>query len=148
MRDEIFLNKVKQAINIIDEIDEMIETQGQELQKIDYELSDLYHFIENENMSNDTCIKVIERIKYLRLIRRSLNNEYTLEKVYKENSSKMMGNNTRGFLLNTLCQTNENLKTEYKNRVLTDEDIKTLVEETPHKRRGRPPKKKEGFLSE
>lgn len=141
MRDEILVDKITQAVKILDEIDEMISTQGQELQKIDLELSDLYHFIENNNVNDDTSVKLIERIKYLRLMRRSLQREYEIENAYKNNSSKMMGNNTRPFLLNTIKQTVKNLNTEYKNRVLTDEDIENL-QSTEKKKRGRPPKKK------
>lgn len=145
MRDKILLDKIKEAIKILDEIDEMIDTQPQELQKIDYELSDLYHYIENENISSETSMKLIDRIKYLRLIRRSLSNEYSIEKVYKDNASKMMGNNTRPFLLHTVCETANKLNCEYKNRILTDEDIEKLKEE-PKKKRGRP--RKEMILSE
>ena len=145
MRDKKVLDKIKEAIKILDEIDEMIDTQPQELQKIDYELSDLYHYIENENMTNETCVKVVERIKYLRLLRRSLNNEYSIEKAYKDNSSKMMGNNSREFLLHTICETANKLNQEYKNRVLTEEDIENLKQETKRKR-GRP--RKEMILSE
>ena len=145
MRDKIVLDKIKEAIKILDEIDEMIETQPQELQKIDYELSDLYHYIENENMTNETCVKVVERIKYLRLLRRSLNNEYSIEKAYKDNSNKMMGNNTRVFLLHSVCESADKLNQEYKNRVLTEEDINNLKQETKRKR-GRP--RKEMILSE
>lgn len=142
MRDEILVEKITQAIKTLDEIDEMILTQGQELQKIDLELSDLYHFIENNDINEDTSVKLIERIKYLRLIRRSLQREHEIENAYKNNSSKMMGNNTRGFLLNTVYQTVKNLNTEYKNRVLTEDDIKEL-QTNEKKKRGRPPKKKE-----
>lgn len=142
MRDEILVEKITQAIKTLDEIDEMILTQGQELQKIDLELSDLYHFIENNDINEDTSVKLIDRIKYLRLIRRSLQREHEIENAYKNNSSKMMGNNTRGFLLNTVYQTVKNLNTEYKNRVLTEDDIKDL-QTTEKKKRGRPPKKKE-----
>ena len=147
MRDEILVDKITQAVKILDEIDEMISTQGQELQKIDLELSDLYHFIENNNVNDDTSVKLIERIKYLRLMRRSLQREYEIENAYKNNSSKMMGNNTRPFLLNTIKQTVKNLNTEYKNRVLTDEDIQNL-QSTEKKKRGRPPKRKVGDSDE
>lgn len=147
MRDEILVDKIIQAVKILDEIDEMISTQGQELQKVDLELSDLYHFIENNNVTNETSVKVIDRIKYLRLIRRSLQKEYEIENAYKNNSSKMMGNNTRPFLLSTIKQTVKNLNTEYKYRVLTDEDIKNL-QIMEKKKRGRPPKKKVGDLNE
>ena len=142
MRDEILVDKITQAVKILDEIDEMISTQGQELQKIDLELSDLYHFIENNNVTDNTSVKLIERIKQLRLKRRSLQREYEIENAYKNNSSKMMGNGTRSFLLNTIKQTVKNLNSEYKNRVLTDEDIQNL-QSTEKKKRGRPPKKKE-----
>lgn len=140
MRDEILVNKITNVVKLLDEIDEMIITQSSELQKVDLELSDLYHFIENNNLSKETSIKLIDRIKYLRLVRRTLQREYEIENTYKNNSSKMMGNNTRNFLLSAINQTVKNLNTEYKNRVLTDEDIKNLTEEEPHKRRGRPPK--------
>ena len=142
MRDEILVDKITQAVKILDEIDEMISTQGQELQKIDLELSDLYHFIENNNVTDNTSVKLIERIKELRLKRRCLQREYEIENAYKNNSSKMMGNGTRSFLLNTIKQTVKNLNSEYKNRVLTDEDIEQL-QSTEKKKRGRPPKKKE-----
>lgn len=145
MRDELILSKIKEAIKILDEIDNLIETQPQELQKVDYELSDLYHYIENEDINQETSIKLIERIKYLRLVRRSLNNEYSIEKAYKDNSSKMMGNGSRPFLMNILSKTVENLNCEYKNRVLTEEDILNL-KTTEKKKRGRP--KKEVILSE
>lgn len=145
MRDELILSKIKEAVKILDEIDSLIETQPQELQKVDYELSDLYHYIENEDINQETSIKLIERIKYLRLVRRSLNNEYSIEKAYKDNSSKMMGNGSRPFLMNILSKTVENLNCEYKNRVLTEEDILNL-KTVEKKKRGRP--KKGEILSE
>lgn len=145
MRDEILVDKITQAVKVLDEIDEMISTQGQELQKIDLELSDLYHFIENNNVTDNTSVKLIERIKQLRLKRRSLQREYEIENAYKNNSSKMMGNGTRSFLINTIKQTVKNLNSEYKNRVLTDEDIEKL-QSTEKKKRGRPPKNKVGEI--
>ena len=147
MRDEILVDKIIQAVKILDEIDEMISTQGQELQKIDLELSDLYHFIENNNVTDNTSVKLIERIKQLRLMRRSLQREYEIENAYKNNSSKMMGNGTRSFLINTIKQTVKNLNSEYKNRVLTNEDIEKL-QSTEKKKRGRPPKNKVGDSDE
>lgn len=147
MRDEILVDKITQAVKVLDEIDEMISTQGQELQKIDLELSDLYHFIENNNVTDNTSVKLIERIKQLRLMRRSLQREYEIENAYKNNSSKMMGNGTRSFLINTIKQTVKNLNSEYKNRVLTNEDIEKL-QSTEKKKRGRPPKNKVGDSDE
>ena len=43
MRDELIVEKIKNAIQVLDEIDGMIKSQSNELQMIDLELSDYYH---------------------------------------------------------------------------------------------------------
>ena len=62
MRDVEIVELVKQGIEILDKIDEMIKTQSIELQKIDYELSDLYHLIENNELSDEASINIVKRI--------------------------------------------------------------------------------------
>ena len=47
-RDELVYEKIKQAMQILDEIDKMIDSQSEELQNVDYELSDWLHFINEE----------------------------------------------------------------------------------------------------
>lgn len=145
MRNEIVLEKIKQVIELLDNIDEMIETQSVEIQNTDLQLSDYYHLIENNELSNDASINVIKRIHDLRVIRRSLNNEHEIENTYNTHKSKLSGKETRQFLLHEIYKTVKSLGTQYKNRILTDEDIKEILEtkeEAPKKRRGRPPKEK------
>lgn len=138
MRDKIIYEKIKQAMDLLDEIDNMIETQSTELQQIDYELSDWLHYIENNKLDENSSKKVLEEIQRLRKIRRSLNNEYDIEKTYKANSAKVMGNNTRGLLIAEINKAIKNRENDYKNRVLTEEKISELF--TSKKRRGRPRK--------
>lgn len=140
MRDKIVYEKIKQAMNLLDEIDEMIKTQSIELQQVDYELSDWYHYIENNNIDENSSKKVLEEIQRLRKVRRGLQNEYEIENTYKNNSSKVMGNNTRGLLLAEINKTMSRLDCDYKNRVLTEDSINELL--NAKKRRGRP--RKEG----
>ena len=141
MRDELIVEKIKDAVQILDEIDEMINTQSTELQTIDLELSDWYHLIENNELSDEASIKVIKRIHDLRRLRRSLNNEHEIENTYLTHKSKMTGNETRQFLANEIFKTVKKLDSEYKNRVLTDEDIKNILEPAK-KKPGRPKKVK------
>ena len=141
MRDEIIVEKIKDAVKVLDEIDEMINSQSTELQTIDLELSDWYHLIENNELSDEASIKVIKRIHDLRRLRRSLNNEHEIENTYLTHKSKMTGNETRQFLANEIYKTVKKLTTEYKNRVITDEDIKNTLE--PKRKPGRPKKVKE-----
>lgn len=138
MRDKLIIEKIKNAISILDEIDNMIKTQSEELQKVDYKLSDLYHLIENNDLSDEASINVVREIHLLRKERRSLNNEHDLEVVYQNQKQKMIGNDSRQFLVTELNKTNKRLNSEYKNRIYTTEQIEQLI--SPKKKRGRPRK--------
>jgi hypothetical protein len=138
MRDKLIIDKITNAISILDEIDNMIKTQSEELQKVDYKLSDLYHLIENNELSDEASINVVREIHLLRKERRSLNNEHDLEVVYQNQKQKMIGNDSRQFLVTELNKTNKRLNSEYKNRVYTEEEIEKLI--SPKKKRGRPRK--------
>lgn len=140
MRNEIILEKIKQVITILDEIDEMIETQSIEIQNTDLQLSDFYHLIENNELSDAASINVIKRIHDLRVLRRSLNNEHEIENTYNTHKSKLSGKDTRQFLLHEVYKTVKSLGSQYKNRILTDDDVKEILD--PKKKRGRPPKEK------
>ena len=142
MRDKIVCEKIFNAISMLDEIDEMINTQSNEIQKVDWELSDWLHYVENNDIKEENSFKILAKIKELREIRRSLSNESAIEAAYKNNSSKMMGNNTRQFLVSEIHKTLNQLDNDYKNRVLTDEEILKVIE--PAKKRvGRPKKIKD-----
>lgn len=138
MRDKLIIDKITNAISILDEIDDMVRTQSEELQKVDYKLSDLYHLIENNELSDEASINVVKEIHDLRKERRSLNNEHDLEVVYQNQKQKMIGNDSRQFLVTELNKTNKRLNSEYKNRVYTEEEIEKLI--SPKKKRGRPRK--------
>ena len=138
MRDKQIIDKINQAINMLDEIDDMIQTQSTELQQVDLELSDLYHLIEFNELNEKQSYKFIKRIHELRLKRRSLQKEHDIENTYKNQANKMMGNNTRQFVLTEINKTIKQLDTTYKYRVLTDENIQELL--SFERGRGRPRK--------
>lgn len=138
MRDKIIIDKINQAIKMLDEIDDMIQSQSVELQQVDLELSDLYHLIEFNELNEKQSYKFIKRIHELRLKRRALNKEYDIENTYKNQANKMMGNNTRQFVLTEINKTVKQLDTTYKYRVLTDDNIQELL--SFERGRGRPRK--------
>lgn len=139
MRDEVVYNKIKDAIEAIDEIDSLITTQPDELQKVDYEISDWLHYIENNTTSGKQNEIIVKKLRELRLQRKSLHKEHAIERAYKENSSKMMGNNTRQLLLTEIHKTIKQWENEYKNRILSEDDIKNILSTV--KKVGRPKKK-------
>lgn len=139
MRDKLIAEKIRTLISTLDEIDELINTRNAEMQKIDLELSDWYHFIENNDFDEKVSHKVVSKIRELRQARRGLCNEMAIEDTYKNNASKVMGKNTRPFLLTEIEKTVKQLDSEYKNRIITDEDIQEILD-TPKKKVGRPKK--------
>ena len=126
-RDELVYSKIIEATKLIDEIDELIATQSEANQKIDQEIGDWLHYIENNDISEKESVNIVAKLKELRIIRRSLRKEYEIEKVYKDNASKMMGNNTRGLLLSAINSMVKQLDSEYKNRVLSEEKIEEVL---------------------
>lgn len=139
MRDEEIVEKIGLAVQILNEIDEMIATQPKNLQQVDYELSDYYHLIENEDLSKFDINKIVKRIKELRKLRRSLSNENALESTYVNNKQKLIGNDTRQFLMVEINKKKKDLNSQYKNRIINEETLKELLIE-PKKTRGRPKK--------
>ena len=129
MRDELLINKIHEVTKLLDEIDDMIKTQPMGLQLVDHKLSD------------EASIKVVKEIHELRIKRRRLNNEHELENVFQNNKNKLIGNNTRQFLLSEIHSKEKTLHQPYKNRVYKEDEIKELIE--PKKKRGRPKKEAE-----
>ena len=140
MRCEQLLDKIKTITTLLDEVEEMKKTQSTELQNVDYELSDWYHLIEHNELNEEQSCRVVKRIHELRLLRRDLKNEYELEQVISTHKNKLIGTDTRQFLITEMNKTNKLINQEYKNRVLTQETIDEVLNNTTKKRKGRPKK--------
>lgn len=140
MRCELLLEKIKTITTLLDEVEEMKKTQSTELQNVDYELSDWYHLIEHNELNEEQSCRVVKRIHELRLLRRDLKNEYELEQVISTHKNKLIGTDTRQFLITEMNKTNKIINQEYKNRVLTQETIDEVLNKTTKKRKGRPKK--------
>ena len=140
MRCEQLLDKIKTITTLLDEVEEMKKTQSTELQNVDYELSDWYHLIEHNELNEEQSCRVVKRIHELRLLRRDLKNEYELEQVISTHKNKLIGTDTRQFLITEMNKTNKLINQEYKNRVLTQETIDEVLNKTTKKRKGRPKK--------
>lgn len=137
-RKEKLIELITTSISALNEIETMIDSQSSELQLVDLELSDLYHLIENNELDKEQSYNVVNRIHELRIKRRELQDEHELELTYNAHKSKLSGENTRQFLLAEIKKTESRLGSQYKNRILNEEQLKSLLEEP--KKRGRPRK--------
>lgn len=124
--DKIFLKKLHDICNLLDEIDENIKTNGERQQRVDYMLSDLEHTIENEELSDEEIIGITRKIQELRKIRRDLKNEYEIIREYNDHKNKLSLENQRPFFRQMISNKVKQLDSEYKNRVYTKEDIQEI----------------------
>ena len=129
--DKIFLKKLQDCVIDLDELDEIIETNSERQSKVDSEISDWLHRLQNnfeELKPNRIALaNIAEKIATLRLERASLRNEFELIKRYKEISRQMMTKDNRKFVITEIQKIMKNLNQPYKNRIINEEDIK-LVE--------------------
>ena len=128
--DKIFLKKLQDCIIDLDELDQIIETNGERQSKIDLELSDWLHLLQgNIDDLKKNCFvlaNIAEKIAILRLERASLRNEFELIKRYKEVSRQMMTKDNRQFVIAEIQKVMKNLNQPYQNRVITEKDIEMI----------------------
>lgn len=124
----VMLEKFNEIDSIIQDIDEMIKKQPDNQQQIDYLLSDYYHILENEDISDETSIKVARKIHDARLIRRDESYTARLISVYEKNKNRVQYSNkmNRDFFRQSIEQTISNFHEDYKYRVLTNVDLDNL----------------------
>lgn len=120
------LEKVQEANLILNSLEEYYDLIPEKQSKIDSQLSDIYHYIENNNLNAIQSCKLIKQIKLKRQERRRILNDYEMLKVYKTNCNKLSNKDNREFLLCELNKMEKRLDSVYKNRIYTDEQFKSL----------------------
>lgn len=125
--EDILLEKIKNVISLLNEIDSLGEECSQKQSKTDLELSDWLHILQHEDNNDDELVKISKRIKELRKERESLNYEWELLKVWNANRTKLVSTNNREFLLHELDKTFNQFNKKYNNRVLTEEKVAEVL---------------------
>lgn len=121
------LEEIKNAINILNKVDEYKDTLVDKLSEQDKRLSDLEHYIEENKLSTNQCYRMIKEIKKQREIRRKIKNDYTILTNYENNINKLINHDSRRMLLEKVYKANKSLETKYKNRIYTKEDLEELL---------------------
>lgn len=123
--EKIFLKKLQDCIIGLNELDELVNTNGERQSNIDLELSDWLHHLQNnfEAVSRASLANIAKKIGNLRLERASLRNEYELIKRYKELSNRMMSKDNRLFIISEIQKTMKNLNQPYQNRIINEKMI-------------------------
>lgn len=134
----IFLAKIQTVINLLNEIDNIIEQNPSKQQEIDYSISDYLHMIQNEELSDKSCVEITKKLKEYRTKREQHNNVNMLANTYNQHKGKLPYKNNRELLIKEIQITLKRLNQDYKYRVLTNEDVNLLVHtETPKEEKHR-----------
>lgn len=121
------LEKITQAIKLLQEVEEYKEQLPTLQQEVDYRLSDLLHKIENDSLNAPQSCKIVKEIKKQRLIRCYYQNDYEILRTYTNNVNKLMNAGNREMLLSELKKTNNRLNQPYKNRIYTNDEMNELL---------------------
>ena len=146
--DIMFLSKLQQVLNTLDEMDNMIKDNPDNQQKIDYEISDYLHLIQNTDLDKLDINKVMAALKKLRLKRASHYRFYEITKTYNANRDKLKYTSSRANLKEIIKNTLDNLNNEYNYRILESDDLNTLCTEKIEEKKKRSPKKSKYRITE
>jgi len=133
--EKIFLSKVENILSkfneidiIVEEINNMIEENPNNQKQADLLLSDYYHILENDNLSDVELINISKKIHDARLYRRGLNRLNALLGCYEKHKEKIKYSvrSNREMFKQSLINVNNKLYEDYQYRVLNEEDVKEL----------------------
>ena len=123
----IIVDKIIKAQVLLQEIDDYFNELPNLQSKVDEEIQDLLHYIENNDIPPKQSVKMIKLLHDKRKERRLLCNDFEIKKVYLDHKNKMITDGQRPFLLNTLRQKINGLKTQYRNRRYGEDEIPQLL---------------------
>ena len=131
MNNEIdVIENIKQACELLNTVDEYLETLPNKHSICDSSRHDLMHTIENkpEDIWNyDNMHNVFDEIRRISIERRKVKIDLNLTKVYQDNIGKLNNPSNRAMLLEKLYKTYKNCNEEYKYRVYSEDQINTLL---------------------
>ena len=125
--DLLLIRKINDIVKAMDEIDELTKTLTERRSNVDLELSDLLHIIENNDLDEFASHNVTKRIHDLRKKRRSVSNEQVLLGLWKQQRKDLLYSSSRAQLGKLFLDKINALEMPYKNRVLSDENIDSLL---------------------
>lgn len=112
-------------LNELDVYDSGLE---QKLKIVDGQTQDILHYIEHNKINMLTCYNLIKKIKTIRVERRKIKEDIEILKRYNELKQKLISNvDNRKIVLAEIYKKEKQLKTDYKNRQFSEEDIQNIL---------------------
>lgn len=129
-----------QAISILNKTDEYLESLVNRLSECDSLISDYEHFIETTPIEEINLKKLYQDMQNNFIKRRQIKRDMTLNDNYRHLTTRLNNTTNREFLIQSMKTVQSKLNTKYRNRILSDDDLKNLKTNEPKRGRGRPRK--------
>lgn len=124
--DVLFLSDFQKVIKLLDEMDDLIESNSLRQSETDGLISDYEHIIENETLTQDQAVLIVEKMKKAREYRRHQKNEFELIKAYQENKAKLSSKTNRQFITAEVYKVWTRLNQKYNMRVLDEKEVEVF----------------------
>ena len=125
----MILEKIVEAAKILDEIEDFDKIVNENISHCDSKVSDLYHYLENNNLNSKSCYRFCKELKKVLAERRQNKQNLSIYQKYKTNCQKMYsGKENRKILLSVLYKEKKYINYPYKNRIYGDEELKEIME--------------------
>ena len=121
---------ITEACRLLDEVEEFVKDLDDKHSMCDLRLSDMYHLIENNEVtewSKGELRNVVEEIKAICEVRRRVKVDIGLRKIYQDNIAKLNKAENRAILLEKLNHGAKSYNTDYSYRVYKEEELNKLV---------------------
>ena len=121
---------ITEACRLLDEVEEFVKDLDDKHSMCDLRLSDMYHLIENNEVtewSKGELRNVVEEIKAICEVRRRVKVDIGLRKIYQDNIGKLNKAENRAILLEKLNHGARSYNTDYSYRVYKEEELNKLV---------------------
>ena len=122
------VKQVQKVCDLLDELDEYLDSLPELHSEMDLRMSDLYHPIENEKLTSTQAKRFTDEIKSVCDNRRMIKDDIAYSKVFRDNINKLIQKDNRQMLLTklyTLVKQKEDA--QYTYRVYSDEEINKLL---------------------
>lgn len=120
------LDKIKQVVELLDELDDYLDLLPGLQSESDQRISDIYHYIETHSLNYKNSYRLSKELKEVLLKRRDYKNDFALLKKFSDEKGRLNLKNNRQILLADLYKAQKNLTYHY--RVYNEEDFEKKME--------------------
>ena len=130
----LFLAKLQNALKLLDEIDDMIDSNPEQQQNCDFEISNYLHLIQynDEQLTMEQKALICDKISKVRSYRVNVQVIQSIGKVYRDNIHSLLNKERRQFLYNLISKTLKQWdESDYNYRVLSGQDVNDILSYKP-----------------